>query len=462
MASRKKREPDELHQKASYLPDIHRLLPQSPDAERGTICSFLLAPNEIGAMTTEKGITAAHFHLPAYATIYGMLREFWKDNEPIDFITITEVLRDRGQLDQVGGAAAVTELFTFLPTAANAGYYVEILQEKYTLREIIKTCTEYAARAYDEQNDVPKLLSGATDALLKIVSMTEGGRTHARDMRELAQRAVDRIQAALDGDGQIDMPTGIYDLDVLTGGFRAPEVTVICGKPSDGKTAYALNVVENLAINHGKRCGIISLEMSDDQCADRLLAAMSRQDIRSIKRERKLSQEQADQIAAAAKNLGHAPIYIRDDGQLTISEIGATFAAWKAKHGLDFGVIDHAQLARGDGKTSGRTEEVEQISRALKPLAKRLGIPLLVLSQVSEDSGGNFRTKNSMALTEDCDNLLTISHKHTEKGLESHIHISKQRDGERGRSVAVNFHPAHQRFSGFSPKETQKTLFPNT
>ena len=148
----------DLHEKVSYLPDIHRLLPQSPDAEQGVLASFLLAPREIGGLCAEKAIRAEHFHIPAHASIYSVLLELWDANKPIDFITLTQVLRDRGQLDQVGGAAFVTNLFTFLPTAANAAYYAEIVQEKFTLREIIRTCTEYAARSYDEQDDVQNLM----------------------------------------------------------------------------------------------------------------------------------------------------------------------------------------------------------------------------------------------------------------------------------------------------------------
>ncbi len=192
-----------------------------------------------------------------------------------------------------------------------------------------------------------------------------------------------------------------------------------------------------MGIGAGERVGIISLEMSDDQLVDRLLASMAWTNIRDIKRSREITDDQREKIHAAGVKLAGAKIYVRDDGQLSMSEINATFSNWKAKRGLDVGIIDHAQLARPDGKPNGRTEEVEQISRALKPMAKRLGIPLLVLSQVTEDAKitGNYKTKNSMALTEDADNLLTISH--NEGG--SWINISKQRDGARGISIPVVF-----------------------
>ena len=148
----------DLRQPAHYRPDMHRLLPQSPDAEKGVLCSFLLVPRDVGGYCAEKQITPDHFHIPAHAELYKVLIELWDAGKSIDFIILTELLRDRQRLDQVGGAAFVTELFTFLPTAANVAYYVDIVLEKHTLREIIKVCTEYAARSYDEQDSVPTLL----------------------------------------------------------------------------------------------------------------------------------------------------------------------------------------------------------------------------------------------------------------------------------------------------------------
>src|ERR1051325_9343435 len=212
----------DLQGKVSYLPDIHRLLPQAPDAERGVLCSFLLAPREIGGLCAEKLVKAEHFHLPAHAQIYATLLELWDANKPIDFITLTQLLRDRGQLDQVGGAAFVTELFTFLPTAANAGYYVEILQEKYTLREIIKVCTEYAARSYDEQDDVPNLLN---DVEAKIFAIAQDRfKEKTASMKDQVMQAIHAIEELYDRRGAITgLPTGFAELDKMTDGLHKAE-----------------------------------------------------------------------------------------------------------------------------------------------------------------------------------------------------------------------------------------------
>ena len=187
---------NDLHQKVSYLPDIHRLLPQSPDAEQGVLSSLLLAPREVGGLCAEKQIKAEHFHLPAHAQIYATLLELWDANKPIDFITLTQVLRDRNQLDQVGGAAFITQLFTFLPTAANAAYYLDILQEKFTLREIIKVCTEYAARSYDEQDDVPNLLNDVEQKVFAIAQ--DRFKEKAISMTQLVMAAITSIEELYD------------------------------------------------------------------------------------------------------------------------------------------------------------------------------------------------------------------------------------------------------------------------
>jgi len=456
-----KREPDALHQKTSYLPDIHRLLPHSTDAEKGVLGSFMINPRFAAPIITKERLAPECYHLPAHTIIAALLEEFHRDNEPIDFITLTEVLRDRGQLEAVGGAPYITDLFTF-PTAANVAHYSRIVKEKFTLREIIKVFTEYAARSYDEQDDVPKLLNEAQDALLKVVRLAEGVDKHSRSMRELVLMATEKLSEAISGDGKIEMPTGIPKLDWEMQGFRRQEVTVLCGKPSDGKTALALNFAEHLAIDHGKKIGILSLEMADVQLTGRLLSSVAWVDTRTAKRDRFISDEDSQRIAGAANAIANAAIYIRDDGAMNLSEIRATLTAWKAEHGLDVGIIDHAQLIVGDGRSENRSSEMEAISRGLKPIAKALDIHLIILSQVTESSPGVFSTKNSKALEEDADNVLVISH--TKNG-ESWITIAKQREGDRNVQVPVTFLRQYQRFTAkadpnAAEQEAQPELIP--
>lgn len=455
-------EPEELHARTvNYFPTIHRLMPNAPEAEKALLCSFLLCPREIGQMCVEQGITPDHFYIPAHGAIYATLLEFWHENEPLDVISLTVDLRNKGTLAQVGGAGFLTELCTYLPTAANAANYVAIILEKYILREVIKIGTEAASRGYDEQDDVPKLLTDTIDSMMKIVRIAEGQKIQGYPMDELVRMSLDRFEAELTRE-KPEMPTGIHRLDYYTGGFVAPEIWVVMARSTQGKSALAVNIVEHLAIDHRKYVGYISLEMGAVQLTTRLIFSRAACNREEIKRRRYMTEEERLAISQAAQDVSNAKdrIFIREDGALTPSEIGATASAWKAKHGLDVLFIDHAQLAKSDGKTSGRTEEVEAISRSMNPLAKRLNIAIVILSQVTvstshKDGPESYSAKNSKALEEDADKLLVISH--TDTG--SWIKIGKNREGEKGVNIPVTWNPELQRFSDREPpKEEQPEL----
>lgn len=469
MAAEPQGEPDlSRSAKVTYLPTIHRLLPSSEEAEHGIICSAFLNPPMVRAACEAAGLSAEHFYFPSNVTLFGLLLEFWNDNEPLEDVSFTQVLRDRSLLAGLGGKvsgaqwtgdAFFSSVRTFVGTAHYVDKYIEILREKYILREVIKIGTESASRGYDEQDDVPKLLSETVDRMMKIVRIAEGQKIHSRTMRELVRMALESFEKELETPGEIDMPSGIPSLDFYTDGFVAPEVTVIMAKPSDGKTALSLNIAEHLAVECGKRVGIISLEMSDVQLTKRLLFAMARVDTRQIKRAGALTEDERIAIIHAGQKLQEAPIYIRDDGALTVGEINATAAAWAAKDGLDILIVDHAQLAKAGKETESRTSEVEQVSNAMKPIAKRLGIPLILLSQVTEDAKGNYSSKNSKAIEADADNLWSLSHRREEDEhgrkviVESFIVLAKQRDRERYVTVPLIFNESIQRFAAKSKEQ---------
>lgn len=375
----------DLHQKVSYLPDIHRLLPQSPDAEQGVLSSFLLAPREIGGLCGEKKIQPAHFHLPAHAQIYETLLELWDANKPIDFITLTQVLRDRNQLDQVGGAAFITHLFTFLPTAANAAYYVEILEEKYTLREIIKVCTEYAARSYDEQNDVPSLLN---DVEAKIFAIAQDRfKEKTSSMKDQVMQAIHAIEELYDRRGAITgLPTGFAELDKMTDGLHRSEMIVIAARPSMGKTALAMNIAEHIALECKMPVAVFSLEMSTSQLVQRLLCSRARVNLGSI-RNGFLSERDFPALTTAAAKLAESKIYIDDTPGLSILELRAKCRRLKSQHGIEAVFIDYLQLLRSTSKRAqdNRQLEIAEISSGVKALAKELNIPIVVLAQLNRN-----------------------------------------------------------------------------
>lgn len=367
----------------AYLPDTHRLLPQSPDAERGVLSSFLLAPREVGGMCAEKRVDRDHFFIPSHQDIYAVLFELWDANRPIDFITLTQILRDRAMLDQCGGAAFVTELFTFLPTAANAAYYLEILLEKYILRQVIMVGTEFAARAYDEQDAGPEFLDeferrslaiGDTISTSKIVSAKEG-----------VVEAIGAIEELYSRRGQITgLATGFSDYDKLTDGLHGAQMIVIAARPSQGKTAFAMNMVEFISLELKKPVAVFSLEMSRQQLWQRLLCARARVNLQRV-RDGYLSERDFPALQSAASKFAESKIYIDDASDLTIQDLRGRARRMKQQHDIQAVFVDYLQLLRSNTKRAAenRQQEVSEISAGLKSLSKELGIPIVVLAQLN-------------------------------------------------------------------------------
>jgi len=454
----------DLHQKVSYLPDIHRLLPQAPDAERGVLGSYLLAPREIGGLCAEKQIKPEHFHLPAHAQIYATLVELWDANKPIDFITLTQLLRDRNQLEQVGGAAYITELFTFLPTAANATYYADILQEKFTLREIIKVCTEYAARSYDEQDDVPSLLNDVEQKIFGIAQ--DRFKEKAASMKDQVMQAIHAIEELYDRRGAITgLPTGLAELDKMTDGLHKAEMIVIAARPSMGKTALAMNIAEHIALEENKAIAVFSLEMSTSQLVQRLLCSRARVNLGNV-RNGFLTERDFPALTTAAAKLADSKIFIDDTPGLSILELRAKARRLKSQHNIEAIFIDYIQLLRSTSKRAqdNRQLEIAEISSGLKGIAKELDIPVVVLAQLnrnpeqrSGDSKGRPRLsdlRESGSIEQDADlvGLLVREEYYAEneedkeesKGKATLI-IAKQRNGPVG-DVPLTFLKEFTRF----------------
>ncbi len=369
----------------SYLPDIHRLLPQSSDAEQGVLSSILLAPKEVGGLCVEKGIRKEHFHIPAHSSIYEVLLEMYDQRQPIDVITLTQVLRDRKMLDQVGGPAFVTDLFTFLPTAANASYYIEILDEKFTLRAIIRVCTEYAARSYDEQSEVTMLLDEVETRVMEISK--ERYKDKVASMKDQVMAAIHQIEELYTNrGGMTGFSTGFATLDKMTDGLHRAEMFVIAARPSMGKTALAMNMAEHVAIEQKKPVAVFSLEMSASQLVQRLLCSRARVDLGNV-RNGLLSERDFPALTAAASKLAESKIFIDDTAGLSILELRAKARRLKSQHGIEAIFIDYLQLLRSTSRRAqdNRQIEIAEISSGLKALAKELDIPIVVLAQLNRN-----------------------------------------------------------------------------
>lgn len=433
----------DLHRKASYLPDIHRLLPQAPDAERGVLSSFMLAPSQIGGICVEKGISEDHFHIPAHATIYELLRELYLANEPIDFITVTQILRDRGQLDRVGGAAFITELFTFLPTAANAGYYIEILQEKFTLRGIVMVCTEYAARAYDEQDDVAGLLAKAQGA---IMALSREKQVENVPFQTVVMEAVQSIE---NGDeAKADVLSGIHTLDSIVK-MRNGNLIVIGGAAKRGKTTLGGTIVANAAVHQRKRVAVFGLEMMNIEMAKRLIATEGYVNVSAIGNDP--TPEEFDRVVKAATSLIHSDIEAIDD----ISDwqsLATRARKLHLKRPLNLIMVDYLQLIEWAGeKSRNDTEEavINKVGRGCKNLATELGCVIIALSQLNEN--GSLRGSRSIGMHANA----VIAVEEPESGGRV-IRVVGQRNGQSNQVAPALWLPQFTRFDNLPSEPVQE------
>lgn len=380
--------------KVSYLPDMHRLLPQAPDAERGVLSSWLLAPREIGGLLRDKGFSSPWFHLAAHVLIADELEAMQNEGKPIDFISLTTRMRDKGTLDQAGGAAFVTELFTFLPTAANAGYYLETVEEKFTLREIIKICTEYAARSYDEQDDVPTLLN---DAEAKICALAAGRTKRRRKTQGAVVMDIVRMIETADEESVWGLKTGFPNLDALARGMRPGNVIAIGGNEKAGKTALALNIISNVCVMAPEEKQlptlVFSLENSTQEVNEELLQIGTGHNLDEIIAAQKFPEHDGsgrimDRVAKVAMKLGKAPLDIRDEAELTIMQMRSIARQVRPR----IIVLDYAQLCQGVAKRYERDElRIAEVSRQFKLMCGELEATGFLLSQLTDGKAAGSR-----------------------------------------------------------------------
>ena len=449
--------------KVSYPPDFHREFPQAPDAERGVLSSILLAPKEVIGLAVESGVKKESFYIPAHGEIFEVLLELWNAARPIDFITLAQVLRDRNRLDQVGGGPGLNELFTYLPTAANAGYYIEILLEKAVLREIIQVCNEYSARSYEEQDNAAGLLDEVETRIFAITQ--ERFRDRAKTMKEMVLKAIADIETLYEKRGAITgVATGFAELDRMTDGLHGGEMIVIAARPSMGKSALGGNIAEHIAVNLGLPVALFSLEMSAQQFVQRFLCSLARVNLASI-RNGFLSERDFPALTAASAKLAGAKLFVDDTSSLSILDLRAKARRLKSQHGIAAIVIDYLQLLRSQTRRAQENRQIEiaEISAGIKALSKELDIPIVVLAQLNRNpetrTGGGGRPRlsdlrESGTIEQDADVVgLLIREEYyaendeakAESAGKATLIIAKQRNGPTG-DVPLTFIKEYARF----------------
>jgi replicative DNA helicase len=360
----------------------NQMPPHSVEAEQGVLGSMLIDPkNAIPEVVGQ--IDENYFYVPAHMTIYNELVTLWDSGKTIDLLIFTQHLRDVGQIETAGGPAFVTSLFTFVPTAANLAYYLEIVREKYLLRQVINVSTDSIRRAYEEQDEVNELIDEVEQRIFTISE--DRFKIDVHSMKENVMRAIDVMNDAYDRKGGITgLATGFPELDRMTGGLHPSEMTVIAARPSMGKTSLVMNIAEHVAINGNRAVGIFSLEMSVDQLTQRLLCSRARVNLQKL-REGFLGERDFPAITAAAAKLAEAKMFIDDASSMTILELRAKARRLKAQHDISLLIVDYLQLLRSNSRKSqdNRQIEVTEISAGLKGLAKELKIPVVIAAQLN-------------------------------------------------------------------------------
>jgi replicative DNA helicase len=440
--------------------DIHRTPPHSVEAEQGVLGSMLISPRDAIAEVVEK-ITADYFYVPAHQTIFNVLVDLWNTGAAIDLITFTQVLRDRNLLETVGGAAAVTNLYTFVPTAANVGYYLEIVRDKYILRSIIEAATESVRRAYEEQDEVGNLLDEVEQKIFAVGEDRFKGQMLS--MKDQVMEAIESIEKLYERKGGITgISTGFVEFDRMTSGMHPSEMIVIAARPSMGKTALAMNIAEHVAINEKLPVGVFSLEMSSQQLVQRLLCSRARVNLQKV-RDGFLGERDFPSLTAAASKLAEAKIFIDDSASLTILELRAKARRLRAQQEIQLIIVDYLQLLRSTSRRAqdNRQLEISEISAGLKGLAKELKIPVIVVAQLNRQpeqrSGGKPRLsdlRESGSIEQDADlvGLLVRPEMYEEdeearqeKSGEAELIIAKQRNGPVG-EIPLTFLKEFTRF----------------
>jgi replicative DNA helicase len=440
--------------------DIHRTVPHSVEAEQGVLGSMLISPRETIAECVEK-INEDYFYIPAHETIYTVLVELWNAGQAIDLITFTQVLRDRNLLDSVGGAAFVTSLFTFVPTAANVQYYLDIVRDKYILREIIAAATESVRRAYEEQDEVNNLLDEVEQRIFAVGEDRFKGQMLT--MKDQVMEAIESIEKLYERKGGITgISTGFVEFDRMTSGMHGAEMIVIAARPSMGKTALVMNIAEHAAVQEKLPVGVFSLEMSSQQLVQRLLCSRARVNLQKV-RDGFLAERDFPSLTAAASKLAEAKIFIDDSAGLSILELRAKARRLRAQHDVQLLIVDYLQLLRSTSRRAqdNRQLEISEISAGIKGLAKELKIPIIVVAQLNRQpearSGGKPRLsdlRESGSIEQDADLVGLLvrpeiyeedEEARAEKAGEAELIIAKQRNGPVG-EIPLTFLKEFTRF----------------
>ena len=443
-----------------------RLPPQDLDAEQSVLGAMLLAEAAVAEAT--ELLKAEDFYRGGHGEIFAAMLELYQGSEPVDQVSVCDRLDQRGSLEQVGGRPAVFALAEAVPVVTNARRYAEIVREMAMLRGLIRVGTEVAQLGYDRPGDTRELLDMAEQKVYEIAQTGNSGEdfTAIKQPLDEAFHRLTLLFESGDGSGVTGLPTGFGELDRLTSGLQKSNLVILAARPSMGKTSLALNMAEHVAVTLQKPVALFSLEMSKAEIAQRLLCSVGKVD-QSRLRMGQLEDGDWMRVTGAMESLGSAPLYIDDSGAMTVMEMRAKARrlAARQKGGLAMIVVDYIQLMQASMQTDNRVQEISQISRSLKMLARDLDVPVLALSQLSRavEQRQDKRPvlsdlRESGAIEQDADVVMFIyrdAYYRKSEGEEvrpddpsndlSEVHLAKHRNGPVG-TINLRFQSRYTRF----------------
>ncbi|UCF30294.1 MAG: replicative DNA helicase [bacterium] len=440
--------------------DLRKIPPQNLEAERAVLGAILL-DNEVVYSVMEV-LDPQAFYQEAHRIIFRSMLDLNQRGEPIDLVTLTNALRTDGLLEKVGGATYIPSLVEGVPTSAGAAHYARIVKEKSILRDLISTSTEIVEDCFEAAGDLDELIDQAERRIFQISDKRIGSGFFS--MKEIVKSSFKTIETLYERKEHVTgVPTGFKDIDELTSGFQPADLIVVAGRPSMGKTALCLNIAQNAAGSHKLPVAIFSLEMAKEQLVTRMLCSEARIDAHRL-RSGFLGSTDWPKLTRAAGHLSDSPIFIDDTPAITVMEMRAKSRRLKAEKGLSLVIIDYMQLMRGRTRSDSREQEISEISRSLKALAKELNLPVVALSQLNRavENRQDKRPiladlRESGAIEQDADVIIFIyrdefyNKTSPDKGV-AEIIVGKQRNGPVG-TRKLTWLDKYTRFEDISDRE---------
>ena len=430
-----------------------RVPPHHLEAERSVLGAMLQSSESV--MLAQETLTPDDFYDPAHREIFDAMLTLAGHSRPVDLVTLDEELTRRGSLEGVGGLDYLISLSQFVPTTANTGAYIRIIDEKSTLRRLISASQEISQASYAAEEETADILAGAEKKIYDI-TMRKGGEM-LQPIQSVLLGTYERIETLEKNHGKIEgVPTGFADLDRLLTGLHAGEFVLIAARPSMGKTSIGMNIVANAAVRSGKKCAVFSLEMPAEQLVMRMLCSEATVDMQSVRRGT-LTTEDWERLTDAMVPLARSQIYIDATSGITVPEVRSKARRLQMEHGLDLIMIDYLSLMTATGRNNSRQEEVSSISRSLKALAQELKIPVLVLQQLSRANASRSDhrpilsdIRESGAIEQDADVVMFLHREayykpDTEKKNIAEVIIAKQRNGPLG-TVELGWQAEYTKF----------------